>query len=592
MSAVPAFDPPPIRRRERTLGLLALACIALTLVVTAVPGIFTIDEDNYIADLLAVRAGRLSVAATDGLPPSVELLAFDPAADERVPDKTPVVSTAPPLYAPIAVPASFLGLYGLIALNAVALVVTAGLAFGLARHVTRSRAAPYLAAVAVLFGGYSIEYAQGIWPHMLSMALVFGAFVASVRAQEDGSLRLAALAGLLAGVACGVRYPNALSAAAIGLGLLLFSARRVRSVLAYAAGALLPLAYSTVVNHARLGIRNPISKGGGYLQPGEAYAPRWLDTIRCAVARIVDFDVQAPLQGHAAWAHPYLRPSLATGAYVIGGAVKKAWVQSMPWVALSLVVLVLAWRRREAGAQTRALRTAALLVFTTVAVVAVSGASRVDGYGFNQRYFIDMLPLVALALVVAVDSVRWSPRALATGAGGTALLLLVVFLQPSASAFRQHALTKVPLVMAVALLAAYALRGRRNGAQVASAVLAASLVWAAGVHLADDLVASRALREINAERLASASVRVHGPAAVFAGWGGRDPFGPLALDRDVLILDVWPDQAKAAPELREELLRRGRHVYIAMPIPSPLLERVAGDHEVADLGDGFFEIVP
>jgi hypothetical protein len=29
-----------------------------------------------------------------------------------------------------------------------------------------------------------------------------------------------------------------------------------------------------------------------------------------------------------------------------------------------------------------------------------------------------------------------------------------------------------------------------------------------------------------------------------------------------------------------------------MPIPSPLLERVAGDHEVADLGDGFFEIVP
>jgi hypothetical protein len=591
MSAVPVDDPPS-ERRERALGILALACVALALVVTAVPGIFTIDEDNYIADMLAVRAGRLSVAGTDGLPPSVELLGFDPASDERVPNKTPVVTTAPPLYAPIAAPASFLGIYGLIAINAIALVVAAGLAFGVTRRVARSRAAPYLAAVSVLFAGYSIEYAQGIWPHMLSMMLVFGAFAAAVRAQDDGSPRLAALAGLLAGIACGVRYPNALSAAAIGLGLLLFSARRVRAVLAYVAGASLPLLYSTAVNHSRLGIRNPISKGGGYLQPGEAYAPRWLDTIRCAVARIVDFDMQAPLQGHAAWAHPYLKPSLVTGVYVVGGAVKKAWIQSMPWVALSLVVLALAFRRREAGTQTRALRSAALVVLATVGAVAISGASRVDGYGFNQRYFIDMLPFVVLALVAAVDGTPRSPRALVAAAAGTGVVLLAVFLLPSDSAVRQHALTKVPLALAAALIAAYAARGRRRGVLATNVALAASLVWAAGVHLADDVVASRALRESNAERLARASIRVRGPAALFTCWGGRDPFGPLALDRDVLVLDVWPDDGEAAPALRDELLRRGRHVYVAEPLPARLLERVAGEHPVRALGAGFFEILP
>ena len=536
MSTLPA-DTSQTPHRERILGILALVCIALALVVTAIPGVFTIDEDNYLVNIVALRAGRVSLPGTEGLPPTRELLAFDPAADERGPVTTPVVSTAPPLYAPIALLPSFFGWYGLVALNAVSLVVAAACAFALAQRLTRSRPAPYIAALAVLFAGYSAEYAQGVWPHMLSMALLFGAYCVSIRAQDHGRFRLAALAGLLAGVSCGVRFPNALSAAMIGLGLILFSTRRVRLVLGYGAGLSVPLACASLLNHARLGIWNPISKGGGYLQAGEAYASRGRDALRCAVARIVDFAAQAPLVGHAARVHPYMHRSDLTGAYLIGGAVKKGWLQSMPWVALSLLVLVLAWRRSDRSAQVRCLRTAALVVFATLGTVAYSGSTRVDGYCFNQRYFVDLLPFVVIALIVAVDDLAWSLGALAAGAGLAMLVLVVAFLLPPDAVFRQYALTKVPLVLAIALLAANAVRGRRYGPLAMNVTLAASLVWAAGVHLADDLVASRKLREFNAQRLASAAPLVVAPAVVFAFWGGKDAFGPLALNRDVLIVD-------------------------------------------------------
>ena len=54
---------------------------------------------------------------TGGLPPSRELLYFDPAATGREVTTTPVASTAPPLYAPLALPFLLLGWRGLVLLN-------------------------------------------------------------------------------------------------------------------------------------------------------------------------------------------------------------------------------------------------------------------------------------------------------------------------------------------------------------------------------------------------------------------------------------------------------------------------------------------
>ncbi len=587
------------RTRERALGVAALAVLAAVLVATSVGGVFTVDEDNYRVTVVARRAGRLSVPGTDGLPPTPELLYFDPGLDERGDVATPVVSTAPPLYAPLALPFSYLGWYGLVALNALALVVTAAAAFAIASRHARTRAPPYLAALTVLFGGYSIEYAQGVWPHMLSMALVFGGFFFVVGSEErrDGraAAALAGVGGLLSGLACWVRYPNAIPAVAILGGILVFSTRRTRSAIAFAGGLAAPLLASYLLNRARLGRPNPINKGGGYLHPGQAYAARWLDALRCAVARVVDFSAQAPLSGHAAKVHAYMRHSAETGAYLIGGSVKKAWLQSMPWVGLALVILVLSYRRRGTEGRSRAfpVRLAGLVVFGMLFAVAISGSSRVDGFCFNQRYLVDLLPFVAIALALAFDELPWEPLALGAGAVAAALLLAITFSHAPYDALRQHSITKTPLVLAVALVAAYALRGRA-GTAIASALLAACLAWSLGVHLEDDLPASRRLREHNAVKLAIASAGLNAPAAVFADGGGKAARGPHALARDLVSAGGGAGGAAGAGVGSGAFLRQGRSVYVALPMPDDLIARVAGGHSLgmSKTRPGFLYLFP
>ena len=45
---------------------------------TVVPGVFTTDDTNYLINVLELRHGRFTVANTEGLSPSPELLSFDP----------------------------------------------------------------------------------------------------------------------------------------------------------------------------------------------------------------------------------------------------------------------------------------------------------------------------------------------------------------------------------------------------------------------------------------------------------------------------------------------------------------------------------
>src|SRR5262249_47092907 len=120
-----AAPPPPMMRR---LALpLALAALAALLVATAVPGIFIIDEDSYLVTVVGLRAGRLTIPGPEGLTPTTELVAFDAGPKGRVVERTPASSVSPPLYAPLALPFSYLGVRGLIALEALAFVVCAWL---------------------------------------------------------------------------------------------------------------------------------------------------------------------------------------------------------------------------------------------------------------------------------------------------------------------------------------------------------------------------------------------------------------------------------------------------------------------------------
>jgi hypothetical protein len=583
-------------RSDRRVMLGSLVLFGAVLFATSIPGVFTIDENNYMASLLALQQGGVHLRNTEGLPSSWELAYFDPVVQPGAapPPAMPIATTAPPLYAPLALAFSFAGFRGLIALNVLSLLLTAWLAGQLAfRLAGGSRVAAFAAAYLVCFGGYSIEYAQGVWPHMLSMLLTFAAYGFVVRALEAPRLSLpglAGLAGLCVGLASGVRYQNAVWGAALALGLLLLGDEgvpwritlraRAARLAAYVGGALPALLASGLINAARTGSANPFTKSRGYLRgTGTPGIDGWLEVLQAGWARFVDHSVHGPPKEGA---EAFVRYTHEYGAMVVGGVVKKAWLQSMPWAVVALAVMAVTLRRGASSvSQARAFRSAAMIFAATLAVFALTGFSKFDGYCFNQRYLLELLPLMSVALAVGMAAERPRPTALLAG---FALALVLLMLLPGPAPYEPFTLwleLRGPLLLAALCLAAHvwprgALRGWLLGV-----TLGMGLGWSLGIHLREDLPASRELRLGHLAELERArQVLPAANAALFTYWGTGDAYGPLALERDLIIADTHRDAAASAGALRARLFAQGRRVFMLAALPPEHQRAVLGSHRL------------
>jgi hypothetical protein len=575
-------------------GAAALLVLAALLVGTAVRGAYTIDENNYLVTLLSLRSGGLSLPDTATLTPSRELHWFDPLAMRMTP-RTPLVSSAPPLWAFVALPFSYFGWYGLVALNALAFVITIWLVHRYAHTRSKNPATAWLAGAAVLFGGFSLEYAQGVWPHSLTMCLCAAAVVLAAEARLSSRAGPAVASGLLVGLAMGMRYQNIVFAAAVGLGLLLYGKRRWLRTSLFALGLAVPVLASSLLNHERLGWWSPISKGPGYARlhttSADAQGGWAWEFSRTLYAKIVDFSTHppmggAPRPGMAGWRwepHPDL------GAYFAHGAVKKALLQSAPWLAVALLILILAWRRRTPDRppdQVDEARALSLVFGAVFLLFGLGGFGRQDGLCSNQRYFLELIPVGAAALALGLDRLDLPRRALLTGAALGLLTAMLVLLPEPESFLRVSGLLYLPLLLAAAsalvLLALHLGLGQpRLLSTLLAALLGACLAWAAAVHLADDLPAA-SRRRLAAADVAERWDSVLPPrAALFVYFGGRDISAPLHLGRDLLVVDPWLDGAQDAPRVADDLLRTGRRVFIDLAaVPTPIATRIRGAHPI------------
>ena len=561
--------PPPQPIRPPTIPpkwlLAALGVLGLVLLLTHVRGAFLIDECNYMVTLSGLRAGQLTVPGTEGLVGSPELVYFDPAAASRGKLRLPVASTVPPLYAVLALPFSVFGWAGLVGLNVLSFLGCALLIFNYAGRHARKVHTPYLALVTFVLGGYCLEYAQGMWPQMLSLGIWMAGFVTASRVRGGAPPWVAALAGLLMGLAVGVRYPNLLLAAAVGLGVLIWSPRRIAASAAYVLGFSLPMAACSVMNYLRHGWWNPVSKGPYYFKfVGDKRRIRdYREPFHLLWARIMDFSSHPPT-GFLKHAR---RPG--SGGYLLHSSLKKALVQSCPWYLLALVPLVGSWRRGEAPpggvGQRQELRAMSLCLAAMLGFYAWAGFLRRDGFCFNQRYLLELLPLAAVALSWAVEQVNLSRRwPLVVGAVlGLAVTVGLFRLSPYSTP-RQLMLLKVPLLMSIVLTLVWvaARRGWLRG--TFALLLGASLAWALGVHLFDDVLGARDVRARRGGTMREVSrvMDPDAPAAVFANWPSAVSMCPLHLTHDVVVLNVALDRRKHSRHLAHQLLDKGRKVYI------------------------------
>ena len=584
------------------VGVLLVLGIAVS--ATVVPGVFTTDDNNYLINVLTVRQGRFTVANTEGLSPSQELLFFDPGPWTRAVDSTPVASSAPPLYALLALPFSSLGWRGLVALNTLAYLATIAIVFVYTRRYAIEPATPWLAAAAFALGGYVIEYAQGVWPHALSIALCTGGIFAagqvidSSASSDNRRPLLAAAAGFVLGLATGVRYQNAVILAVVAGSIAVWSGhsfvRRTRALISFALAAAVPLAASAAINHVRLGSWNPISKGRGYLRVPLVDGPggSLFDPLVMFWARVVDLSVRPPLVGPSFFWVTY---EPVTGAHLmVGETLQKALLQSAPWAILAFMVFAVAWTSRFpiAPASRRQLRLLSLVTLAIMMTFAFSGVRRHEGLSFNQRYLLELVPLAAIGFAWALDGMRVRVRPVLIGALWGVLFALIVLRTPTGGSPRDFlwlakhvALLKLPLLFSAALGVLWVVaRSRERVRPLLGAAAGVCLAWGLTVHVASDVLASHRLRTRKlVETQALAGVLADGSALVaYAGY--KDAAVPLLYDRDVVIIDAQADEGKDAPTLIGELLGRNRRVFVIRSgFPGEVLSGVLSGRQVVPI---------
>lgn len=568
---------PGTRETRWLVGIVAAG--SLLLWVTAIPEVFTLDECNYLATVRALRDGGLFVPGTEGLSASPELSGFDPTNSGRAAHVTPVAPTVPPLYAPLALPFAAFGWRGLILLNALAFALTSALVFVLARRHAKRRHTPWLALALYGLGGFAWDYAQGMWPHMVSVALTTGAVWLALRAREEDRLGLGLAAGALVGVAAGIRYQNIVFAAAVGLTVLIGSKRRLAAGAAFAAGVAGPVAVTSLINHARLGTYNPISKGSGYLAAGPVDGPSTAaalaDRLTTLWARVVDYSAHPPFTS------PHGRATLPkdpdTGVFLVVGGLKKALLQSAPWIAIALVAFALVWSARGSarlgtGEQRALMKSLAVPAFAVLALFTWAGLARHDGWSFNQRYLLELVPLFAVAVALVADGWELDPQPLVIGGAiGAALAAVPVVAVIPEHWFRQRALMLVPLVAAACLLGAWLSASPR----LRWGLLATCLGWSLVVHVGDDMQAARGLRDFNGfQRRAVGGHLPDGASALIAIAPQKEAMCPLGLERDLLMIDPSADDARSTGALTDELLAKGRRVFVVGGMPDHYLAAV------------------
>jgi hypothetical protein len=546
----------------------ALAALAAVLTVTVVPGVLTVDENSYLASVVALRQGRLTVSSTDGLPPSNELLAFDPAPKARRVTSTPVASNAPPLYAPLALPFSFFGWRGLVALNTLAFVLSALAVFRYAERYSSGPAAPWLAAGAFTLGAYNLEYAQGMWPHMLAVGLCTAGVLSAGLLLDDGRSSRAVTAGFMLALAAGVRYQNAVVLVIVGVAILTWARSRWKTGLLYACGACVPLMASSVLNHVRQGSWNPISKGAGYLpvqaigDPGNVLR----DGAVMLWARVIDFSARPPLP------LPFMSYDAETGAHlVIGYVVKKSVIQSAPWAFLALLMFALAWfaRRQTTRQQGGQLRFLSVVMAAVLLTFAAAGIGRHDGLAFNERYLLEVVPFLAIAFAWSLETLELKLRTCLVGwLVGAALALMCVLALVVSDPLRGPRLLGVgflaiPIVLAaIAGAAWFAHRRASTGGALLTLVVFACLGWGFAAHFGSDLQGSRRTRAFHAARTMALAPVLPDRSALVGYYWQKEAVIPLSMNRDITVVNAWVDDGRDAPALIAALQEKGRRVFV------------------------------
>ena len=526
----------------RTAAVLPGVVLLLFTLFVAVPGHLTWDSGAYHLDAQSVtETGDFFVDnGYEAFPSPLLRVGQTVEANGRLVSQYPAFHTllAVPLYA-------VFGYRGLSVLNALAFLGISLLIWQLAGWFSDDRSAPIVAVLVYSLATFGWEYTQSSYPHLTSTFLILLACWLGWGAALDrddlprwvpavlrSPIGRSGMAGLVFGLALGVRLDTVCAALALGVPLL--TGRGVQSgrALAMAAGALPMVAVLAWINLAKFGVFNPFTYGkdgvGGYTGSLTYYVPVAL--CLAGIALVYAFRDFVPARakrrtvfwlGVTVFAALLVTPQgqrLVSGLFQIlvdmrirpdrpeaalsrsaGGAVvyfdnvKKGLIESCPYLVLIVLPALRGMLRGDYGQR-------GLLWLVPIGFAGFYGYLAWHGsVALNMRYLNPALPFLAILashewLRVRSALTPQTRRRLAIWLWGG---LFVLFL---------WARTQLPFQELVFLNGALALAGvclclqiislvRPGGAKrLLAGVFLAAMVWASAVSLAHDYFMSASVR--------------------------------------------------------------------------------------------------
>ncbi len=587
-------DHTTMHRMLRPFLLLALLLVLLALVFGWVAaGPLSIDEVTYHRMTHALAGGHgffLDNGYETFRSEELTTLFVNATAGGRLAAQYPY--GAPMLALPFYAVA---GPVGMFLVNALAFVASVWLCHRIACQLLRDRKVALLAS-ALLVVSYFSEYALASWPHATSVAATLGAMTLAIDAYQrnrHGLLRCVG-AGLLAGVGATLRLDTLFCVPAIAAPFLLASPTRVRQLLAIAVGLMPGGAFIAITNYARWGTLSPVSYGPtappatkflafgvvavlataaiwGLTRPAAiAWIRRraklaWLGLLGVVLVVLVIPRGLAAVRGIATITLDlrlleHANSHSDTSAVIYVGGLKRALLQSCPFLVLALLPLASAIRNR-----TERFAIGWLSALPLILVAFYGSSSWHGGLCLNMRYLLPALPFLCVLSargLLDLASGRWRVRAivLAATCGAAAYTLAL----PSSLAGRELFLLTIPLVLTAATVV-LALCAMRWSSLAAGAMISAGLCvgWsaAATVH---DATWSRTLRLANYQIAKEVGTRLPDGALLFVDL--PDPFfGAIEYAHDLHIAQPFRDRFVDVHRLVAEHLRRGRGIFAALP---------------------------
>lgn len=526
-----------------------------------------------------------------------------------------LVSQYPAFHTLLAAPLhAVFGYRGLLLLNALAFLGINALIWRLAGWFSDDRSAPVLAVLIYSFATFGWEYTQSSYPHLTSTFLILLACWLGWGAALDKNdlphwvpaiLRSPAgrssMAGLVFGLALGVRLDAVFAALALGIPLLTGRGVQWGRALAMAAGALPMIAGLAWINLLKFGAFNPFTYGkdesAGFVGSLTHYAPMALclagialvyafrDFVPLRTSRRTVFWIGAAAVAALLLTSPGLR--LASGLFQIlvdmrirpdisepalsrsaGGAVlyfdnvKKGLIESCPYLVLIVLPALSGMLRGDYG-QRR------LLWLVPIGFAGFYGYLAWHGsVALNMRYLNPALPF--LALLASHEWLRVRSALPPQVRGRVAIWLwaglfgLFLWARSSVPLQEMVLLNGALLVAGACLVLQIACHLRHGWAErwLAVAVLVA-LAWSSAVSLTHDYLMSASVRLTHRSAALALGTVIEPDALILAH--SPDPLWALRDDSsDILIADYTLGTREDAEALVEAFAGR-RPVYWVAP---------------------------